>query len=152
MGVAKFALAQQVQRPVLDSADGNIETLQIRGSVYLIGGAGSNIVVSAGDDGVLMVDTGTAENADKVLQAVASLTLELNKFRQPVTSFSHGGSGNVLTGIRPPKPIRFILNTSPRAEHVGGNIKIAEAGRTFTGGNVTGDLGDVGRGRGDPLA
>ena len=140
-GLAKFAAAQQ--HAVVDSADGNIETLQIRGSVYLIGGAGSNIVVSAGDEGVLMVDTGTAENADKVLAAVQSLTTELNKFRQPVTSYSHGGSGNVLTSYRPPKPIRFILSTSALAEHVGGNIKIAEAGRTFTGGNVTGDLGDV---------
>ncbi len=145
LGFSKFADAQQ-HSPALDSADGNIETLQIRGSVYLIGGAGANIVLSAGDEGVLMVDTGAAENADKVLQAVQSLTTELNKFRQPVTSYSHGGSGNVLTGYRPPKPIRFILNTSPFADHVGGNIKIADAGRTFTGGNVTGDLGDVAEG------
>ena len=131
---------------MLDSSDGNIETLQIRGSVYLIGGAGSNIVISAGDEGVLMVDSGTAENADKVLKAVSELSAELNKFRQNVTTFSHGGSGNVLAGYRPPKPIRFILNTSALPDHVGGNVKIAEAGRTFTGGNVTGDLGDVAEG------
>ena len=137
-----LAFGQQ-RNPVLDSADGNIEVLPIRGSVYLIGGGGSNIVVSAGDEGVLMVDTGMAENADKVLQAIKDFTVELNKFKQPVTSFSHGGSGNVLTSYRPPKPIRFILNTSALPEHVGGNIKIAAAGKTFTGGNVAGDLGDV---------
>lgn len=141
-GFSVLAVAQQ-GNPFLDSADGNIEVLPIRGSVYLIGGAGSNIVVSAGEEGVLMVDTGAAENADKVLQAVQGLTMELNKFRQPVTSFSHGGSGNVLTSYRPPKPIRFILNTSALPEHTAGNIKIAAAGKTFTGGNVTGDLGDV---------
>ena len=137
------ATANATAPAIVDSADGNIETLQVRGNVYMIGGAGANIVLSAGDEGVLMVDSGSSANADKVLQAVNSLTTELNKFRQPVTAFSHGGSGTVLTSFRPPKPIRFILNTSALGEHTGGNIKLSAAGRTFTGGNVTGDLGDV---------
>jgi cyclase len=141
VGCGALAVAQS--NSIVDSADGNIEVLPIRGNVYLIGGAGSNIVISAGDEGVLMVDSGTAENADKVLRAVAGLTTDLNKFRVPVTGFSHGGSGTVLTSYRPPKPIRFILNTSALADHTAGNSKIAAAGKTFTGGNVTGDLGDV---------
>ena len=141
-GVAVLAVAQQ-RNPFNDSADGNIEVVPIRDNIYLIGGAGSNIVISAGSEGVLIVDSGLAENADKVLQAVQGLTLELNKFKQPPTSFSRSGSGNVLAGYRPPKPIRFLLNTSALAEHTGGNPKIAAAGKTFTGGNVTGDLGDV---------
>jgi glyoxylase-like metal-dependent hydrolase (beta-lactamase superfamily II) len=143
LAVVVPAVAQQSLNATVDSADGNIEVLQIRGNVYLIGGAGANIVVSAGDEGVLMVDSGRAENTDKVLEAVKNLTMEMNKFRQPVTGFSHGGSGTVLTSYRPPKPIRFILNTSALPEHTAGNIKIADAGKTFTGGNVTGDLGDV---------
>jgi glyoxylase-like metal-dependent hydrolase (beta-lactamase superfamily II) len=142
-GVLTFA---QQRNPVLDSADGNIEVLPIRDNIYLIGGAGANIVISAGPEGVLMVDSGLAENTDKVLQAVQELAVDLNKFRQPVTSSSRGGSGNVLASYRPPKPIRFLLNTSALAEHTGGNVKIAEAGKTFTGGNVTGDLGDVSEG------
>ena len=142
LALAVLGVAQQ-RNPVLDSADGNIEVLPIRDNIYLIGGAGANIVISAGPEGVLMVDSGLAENADKVLQAVQNLTVELNKFRQPATSFSHGGSGSVLASYRPPKPIRFLLNTSALPEHTGANIKIAAAGKTFTGGNVAGDLGDV---------
>jgi glyoxylase-like metal-dependent hydrolase (beta-lactamase superfamily II) len=140
--VAVLAVAQQ-RNPFNDSADGNIEVVPIRDNIYLIGGAGSNIVISAGVEGVLMVDSGFAENTDKVLKAVHELTVELNKFKAPVTRFSSGGSGNVLAGYRPPKPIRFLLNTSALPEHTGGNPEIAAAGKTFTGGNVTGDLGDV---------
>ncbi len=141
--ISILGVAAAQKNPFNDSADGNIEVLPIRGNVYLIGGAGSNIVISAGNEGVLMVDSGLAENTGKVLQAVQRLGVELNKFAQPVTSYSHGGSGDVLASYRPPKPIRFLLNTSALPEHTGGNPDIAAAGRTFTGGNVTGDLGDV---------
>jgi glyoxylase-like metal-dependent hydrolase (beta-lactamase superfamily II) len=141
-GLAVSVVAQQ-RSPFLDSADGNIEIVPIRDNIYLVGGAGSNIVISAGAEGVLMVDSGLAENADKVVEAVHGLTVDLNKFKQPATRFSSGGSGNVLTSYRPPKPIRFLLNTSALPEHTGGNPQIASAGKTFTGGNVTGDLGDV---------
>src|SRR5262249_20192934 len=43
-------------------------------------------------------------------------------------------------------PIRFIINTSPTPDHTGGNPALAAAGKTFTGGNVAGDLGDIGEG------
>jgi len=143
--LAAFSAAQQVK--IIDSGDGNIEVVPIRGNIYLIGGAGANIVASVAGDGVLLVDTGRAENADKVLAAINRLSMELASFRQPVTrNLGAGGSGSVLTGIRPPKPIRFVLNTSALPEHTGGNLKIAVAGKTFTGGNVAGDLADVGEG------
>src|ERR1035438_1804277 len=67
--VGVLAVAQQ-RNPFNDSADGNMEVVPLRDNIYLIGGAGSNIVISAGPEGVLMVDSGLAENADKVLQAV----------------------------------------------------------------------------------
>jgi glyoxylase-like metal-dependent hydrolase (beta-lactamase superfamily II) len=46
----------------------------------------------------------------------------------------------------PPKPIRYIVATSIAPDHIGGNVKLAAAGKTFTGGNVAGQLSDVGQG------
>src|SRR6516164_8282173 len=50
--------------------DGAVHILHVRGAIYMLVGAGGNITVSVGEDGVLMVDTGTVEMADKVLAAV----------------------------------------------------------------------------------
>lgn len=44
-----------------------IEVVHIRGPIYLIGGAGANITASVGPDGVLLVDTGTEQMSDKVI-------------------------------------------------------------------------------------
>ncbi len=147
-GIAGIGLAQQNRPdPSLSNEPSAIEVLPIRGSIYLLAGAGSNITVSAGSDGVLLVDSGAAEVADKTLAALQRLSRELNTFAQPVKrNEGGGGSGEVLTSSLPPKPIRFILNTSSLPEHTGGNVTLAAAGQTFTGGNVAGDLGDVGEG------
>ena len=39
---------------------GEIQVLPVQGNVHGLIGAGGNITVQAGEDGVLMVDTGTA--------------------------------------------------------------------------------------------
>src|SRR5262250_2841861 len=58
-------------------AQATLEAIPVRGHIYLIGGAGSNITVSAGPDGVFLVDSGTAANADKVIAAVKALQTRL---------------------------------------------------------------------------
>ena len=146
-GIAGSGLAQQNRNPSLRNEPSEMEIVPIRGNMYMLAGAGSNITISAGADGVLLVDSGAAEVADKTLAAIQRLGRELTIFGQPVKrNEGGGGSGTVLTGYLPPKPIRFIINTSSLPEHTGGNVKLAEAGTTFTGGNVAGDLGDVGEG------
>ena len=43
------------------AAPGEIQVLPVQGNVHVLIGAGGNITVQAGDDGVLMVDTGHRE-------------------------------------------------------------------------------------------
>src|SRR4029079_9416970 len=49
-------------------------TWHVQGTIHLIAGAGGNIVVQAGDDGVLMVDTGYDKMSDKVMAALKKIS------------------------------------------------------------------------------
>jgi len=107
---------------------GDIEIVPVRGHIYMLVGAGANITLSVGPDGVFMVDAGLPQMTDKVIAAVQKLSQDLQKAGQPLKSYP------------PPKPIRYLANTTISPDHTGGNVKIAEAGKTFTGGNVAADL------------
>ena len=85
-----------------------LEVIQLHPNFYLIAGAGGNIAVQIGREGVVLVDAGLAESADAVIAAIRKLT---------------------------DQPIRYIINTSADADHVGGNAKIAQAGQTLFAGN-----------------
>ena len=90
--------------------NGEVSVLRVQGNVYLLAGAGGNIAVQVGDDGVLLVDTGVATMTDKVLAAVRQLS---------------------------DKPIRFILNTHAHPDHIGGNERLASAGNRGAGGRAS---------------
>jgi cyclase len=102
--------------------DAGFTATPLAGSVSLLQGHECNVVVSAGDDGVVVVDTCVAEVADHLLSAVQRL---------------------------PAKPLRFVINTHAHADHSGGNAALQKfapiiAHRTvrtrLTEGNkVTGD-------------
>ena len=111
LGTAGLACAQ--------NQDSEVHVWPVQGNIYMIVGAGGNITVQTGKDGVLVVDTGLAPMADKVLAAIKTI--------------SNG-------------PIRYIINTHYHADHTGGNAKIRLAGSTIVGANVTGDIKDAGVG------
>jgi cyclase len=129
---------------------GEVEVLLVHGSVYMIAGAGGNIAASVGKDGVLLVDSGAAPMADKVLAAIRQLQGEMAQREQPLElrfgAETRGTLQASLNYVAPPKPIRYIINTTADSDHVGGNEKIVKAGKTFTGGNVAGDIADAGQG------
>ena len=108
-GTRAFAQEQfiDVHKNVKDVAThGSVKTVHISGDVYMLVGGGANIVVSAGDEGVLVVDTGAASATDDILAAIRDLSK---------------------------KPIRWIVNTTLDPDHVGGNEKLSNAGRTVNG-------------------
>ena len=98
-----------VTAPVPQIPQGELHTQRVRGNIYMIYGAGGNITVSVGEEGVFVVDTGLANMGDKVLAAIKAISN---------------------------KPIRFIVNTHMHADHTGNNAKMRAAGDTIAGGDV----------------
>jgi glyoxylase-like metal-dependent hydrolase (beta-lactamase superfamily II) len=86
----------------------SLEVLPLRPNFYMIAGAGGNVAFQIGEDGVVVVDTGSASNADAVIAAIKKVTA---------------------------KPIRYVINTSADPDHVGGNAIVAKAGQTLFTGN-----------------
>jgi glyoxylase-like metal-dependent hydrolase (beta-lactamase superfamily II) len=87
----------------------DIEVLQVRPNFYMIAGAGANIAVQLGPDGVVVVDAGLADRADLVLAEIGKLAKQ---------------------------PIRYVIDTNADVDHIGGNEKLSRAGESIvpTGG------------------
>ena len=154
--VVSVAAAQEikpsalVRAPMIQSPpEGQIEVLPIRGNIYALIGAGNNVVISVGNDGVLVVDAGRAEMSDALLDAIRKVQREWSARNEPrPQGFGAEGRSSIVDRhvTAPPRPIRYIVNTSANPNAVGGNEKLRKAGRTYTGGNVAGDIRDAGEG------
>jgi glyoxylase-like metal-dependent hydrolase (beta-lactamase superfamily II) len=110
-----------------DANDRTVRALPVRDNMWMIVGAGGNITVQTGDDGVLVVDTGSGGAMTDKVQAI-------------------------LRAIST-KPVRYIVNTSSRTDHTSGNE--AMRGATGAGGGAGGGGrggGGGGGARGTPIA
>ncbi len=85
-------------------SNGELDVVRLRPNFYVIAGAGGNIAVQTGPEGLVLVDAGTAQASDRVIAAVRRIS---------------------------DQPIRYIINTSADADHVGGNGKLSRAGRNI---------------------
>ena len=134
------------------SPNSPIKVLPVRGNIYVLMGAGANITLSVGLDGVLMVDSGSGDMSDQALAAIRTVQQWVEAkaaAAAPPVLFGAETRNSIIEARRadmPPKPIRYIVATSIAPDHIGGNAKIATVGQTFTGGNVAGQLSDVGEG------
>jgi cyclase len=91
--------------PAFAQSQPDIEVLHVRGNVYMFASDGGNVTVQVGEhrdnDGVLMVDTGSAQMADRILAELKKLTN---------------------------KPLRYVVNTSADPDHTGGNVIMGKPG------------------------
>jgi hypothetical protein len=118
--VAERADAQPKRTPSYDK----VEALHVAGNVYMIAGAGGNIAASIGGDGILMVDTGVAAAADRVLAAIRHSAEMLRPPERTEESASPFNSTWQATHAFADPKIHLIINTSDNPDHVGGNAKI----------------------------
>lgn len=84
-----------------DMSDVEISVQELRGSVRMLTGRGGNLGVSAGEDGVFLIDDQFAPLTDKILAAIATFSEE---------------------------PVRFVLNTHWHGDHTGGNENLGKRG------------------------
>ena len=78
--------------------------LEVRPNVFMITGAGGNVAVQVGKDGLVLVDAGSADNAAALVAVIKKIS---------------------------PQPIRYVIDTGPDADHVGGNDVLSKAGNQF---------------------
>jgi glyoxylase-like metal-dependent hydrolase (beta-lactamase superfamily II) len=111
LATASFATLA-VQTP---AAQSDMETLPVRGQVSMVSAGGVNALVQIGAQGVLVVDTMSEPQSERLIAAIRSLA----------------GS----------RPIRYVVNTHAHPEFTGGNLKVAAAGAQLVAGNFAGQVG-----------
>ena len=89
-----FGVSVHAQQP--DWSKVEMKATKVSGNVYMLQGAGGNIGVSVGDDGILIVDDQYAPLADKIRASLKEIAAD--------------------------KKLRFILNTHWHGDHTGSNV------------------------------
>jgi cyclase len=109
------ATAQRLLRVDVQAAqpDNTLRVMHVQGNVHMIVGDGANVIVQAGDEGVLVIDTGVEARGDELLAAIRRIS---------------------------DKPIRLVINTHVHPDHTGANALLARMGESL-GGNAPGNSG-----------
>lgn len=104
--LVRFALAGLLAAPMAaaaqnDMADVKIEVKRLTENTAALYGAGGNIGVSVGEDGVFLIDDQYAPLTDRIRAAIDELS---------------------------DKPVKFVINTHWHGDHTGGNENLGKAG------------------------
>src|SRR6185503_14039013 len=67
---SKAAITADKQRSNQSPKDGEVHVMPVQGNIYMLVADGTNITVSVGPEGLLVVNTGTANMTDKILTAI----------------------------------------------------------------------------------
>jgi glyoxylase-like metal-dependent hydrolase (beta-lactamase superfamily II) len=112
VSIALFALlplAATAQAPALPSSTSTaapeakpaLRSQQVRPGLHVLLGAGGNVVVWSGTDGIALVDDSIAGATPQLLEVIAKIA---------------------------PGPVRFVVNTNWHPDHTGGNEALGRAG------------------------
>jgi len=96
-----LAVCGAVSSQAAEPGTGGLEVVRVRPNFYMIAGAGGNIAVQIGSDGVVLVHSGSGASTDEVLAAIKKLT---------------------------DLPVRYIINADGGPDFVGGNEKLRKSG------------------------
>ena len=102
--VALSAFAQE-----RDFSKVQMKVVKVAGNVYMLQGAGGNIGVSVGDEGIVIVDDQFAGMAPKIKEALKAITT---------------------------KPVKYVINTHYHGDHTGGNEIFGREGTIIAHENV----------------
>ena len=118
--------------------DGEIHVLPVQGNIYMVMANGRNFTVSVGGDGVMLVNTGPADMTDRIQETIAELVNDLSRpstlgcfgMNCPGTpsGWTSPYTNAIISSPAPPRPLRYILNTSAAPHNVGGNAALAATG------------------------
>lgn len=100
-----FATGASAQQPI-DFAQIGIKTIDLGNKTWRLEGAGGNITVAVGSDGIILVDSQFAPLYDKIRAAVAAIS---------------------------PLPVKFLINTHYHGDHAGGNERFQNDGTIVVG-------------------
>src|SRR5436305_8161805 len=91
-GAVAFASAAFAQN--IDFSKVEVKTTDLGNKTYLLEGAGGNVTIAVGTDGIIMVDGQYAPMHDKLKAAIERIS---------------------------PLPVKYLINTHFHGDHVGGN-------------------------------
>ena len=100
-GAVAFASAAYAQQQ--DFSKVEVTTTDLGNKTYLLEGAGGNVTIAVGTDGIIMVDSQFAPMHDKLKASIEKIS---------------------------PLPIKYLINTHYHGDHTGGNAAFHKDGAT----------------------
>jgi cyclase len=103
-GAAVLVAGPAVAQQNIDFSKVEVKTTDLGNKTYLLEGAGGNVTVAVGTDGIIMVDSQFAPMHDKLKAAIEKIS---------------------------PLPIKYLINTHYHGDHTGGDAAFHKDGATI---------------------